>query len=535
MQVHAWLQRLPDRCGIGGEHRQPQRVKDEGDDRREEPEGDERQRDPDRGPEDDGHAAHAVREAAALQVLAQRLLVLALFAVEAFAQSAVPLAERYVKTEHTIAVRDGVELYAAVYSPVDAAADRTYPILMKRTPYSCRPYGPDAMPDRIGPSPVMEEEGYIIEFMTEPLEEDLTLAGPILARLMVSTTGTDADWVVKLIDVYPGVDTERFRPVESSEFRARHGLGYGSLIGYTGRHGYEKCLGDVVDAVAAADVDDHLNFDAFLRFLRTDPRFYAESPEELLKENAVVLKRMDGKLPELFATLPRTPYGIRAIPDYLAPRMTTAYYRPPAGDGSTAGFYYINTSRLDSRPLYEVPALAFHEAVPGHHLQNALALELGDVPEFRRHAGFTAFGEGWALYAERLGLEVGFYDDPYTDFGRLSYEMWRALRLVVDTGIHWKGWGRQKAIDFMAENSALALHNIEAEVDRYISWPGQALGYKMGEIAIRELRARSEERLGEAFDIRAFHDVVLGSGEVPLDVLEENVQRWVAGVLERDG
>jgi uncharacterized protein (DUF885 family) len=268
-------------------------------------------------------------------------------------------------------------------------------------------------------------------------------------------------------------------------------------------------------------------FAGFLAFLRTDPQFYATSAEELLEKNAVVLKRMDGQLPRLFRTLPRTPYGIRPIPDYMAPKMTTAYYRPPAGDGSTAGYYYINTYDLKSRPLYEVQALSFHEAVPGHHLQNAIAMELGDVPQFRRFAGFTAFGEGWGLYAERLGLEVGFYDDPYANFGRLSYEMWRALRLAVDTGIHWKGWSRQQAIDFMAENSALALHNIVAEVDRYISWPGQALGYKMGELAIRDLRAQAERELGAAFDIRAFHDVVLGSGEVPLDVLESNVVRWI--------
>lgn len=275
-------------------------------------------------------------------------------------------------------------------------------------------------------------------------------------------------------------------------------------------------------------------FAEFLEFLRTDPQFYAETEQDLLEAYSFVLKRMDGELPRLFGTLPRTPYGLRPIPAYMAPKMTTAYYRPPAGDGSTAGFYYVNTYDLKSRPLYEVEALSFHEAVPRHHLQNAIAMELGEVPQFRRFAGFTAFGEGWGLYAERLGLEVGFYTDPYSNFGRLSYEMWRALRLAVDTGIHWKGWSRQQAIDFMAENSALALHNIVAEVDRYISWPGQALGYKMGELAIRDLRAQAERRLGDAFDVRAFHDVVLGSGEVPLDVLSENVERWIASRVATD-
>jgi uncharacterized protein (DUF885 family) len=269
-------------------------------------------------------------------------------------------------------------------------------------------------------------------------------------------------------------------------------------------------------------------FAEFLHFLRTDPRFYAETPEQLMKEVAHVLKRMDGELPRLFGRLPRMPYGIREVPAYVAPRTTTAYYTGPAGDGTRAGFYWVNTYDLPSRPLYEVEALSLHEAVPGHHLQIALQQELEGLPMFRRFAGFTVFSEGWALYAERLGLEVGFYQDPYSDFGRLTYEMWRACRLVVDTGLHHLGWTRQQAIDFMAANTALALHNVTTEVDRYISWPGQALAYKIGELRIRELRARAEAELGTAFDLRAFHDVVLGSGAVPLDVLERNVTAWIA-------
>jgi uncharacterized protein (DUF885 family) len=275
------------------------------------------------------------------------------------------------------------------------------------------------------------------------------------------------------------------------------------------------------------------DFAGFLEELRTNPRFYADTPEELLMRSALVLKRMDGKLPELFHRLPRTPYGIRAIPEYAAPRMTTAYYSGAPRDGSRAGYYYINTHDLASRPLYEIQALSFHEAVPGHHLQRAIQLELQEVPEYRRGAGFTAYVEGWALYAERLGLEVGFYEDPYDDFGRLSYEMWRALRLVVDTGIHAFGWSRQRAIDFMAENSGLSLANITAEVDRYISWPGQALAYKMGEIVIRDLRAEAESRLGDAFDLRAFNDAVLATGPVPLAALETAVRRWMDEVEER--
>lgn len=268
-------------------------------------------------------------------------------------------------------------------------------------------------------------------------------------------------------------------------------------------------------------------FAAFIDHLRTDPKFYATTPEQLLKEVTFVLKKMDGELPRLFKTLPRTPYGIREVPAYLAPKTTTAYYQPPAGDGSQAGFYYVNTFNLKSRPLYEIEALSLHEAVPGHHLQIALQQELTGLPHFRRFASFTAFVEGWGLYAERLGQEVGFYQDPYRDFGRLTYEMWRACRLVVDSGMHYLGWTREQAIRFMADNTALSLHNITAEVDRYIAWPGQALAYKIGELKIRELRQFAERELAERFDVRDFHEVVLGSGAVPLPVLEENVQIYV--------
>jgi uncharacterized protein (DUF885 family) len=268
-------------------------------------------------------------------------------------------------------------------------------------------------------------------------------------------------------------------------------------------------------------------FKKFTEYLRSDPSFYADNPETLLKETALVLKRIDGELPRLFKTLPRLPYGIRPIPDFSAPGNTTAYYMPGSGDGTRAGTYFVNTYDLKSRPFYEIEALSLHEAVPGHHLQIALQQELVDLPNFRRFSGCTAFIEGWALYSERLGLEMGFYKDATSDFGRLSYEMWRACRLVVDTGMHALGWSRQQAIHFMLENTSSTELNIINEVDRYIAWPGQALAYKIGELKIRALRAFAEQQLGRQFNLREFHDVILLAGAIPLDVLELRLQDWV--------
>jgi uncharacterized protein (DUF885 family) len=274
-------------------------------------------------------------------------------------------------------------------------------------------------------------------------------------------------------------------------------------------------------------------FPEFIQFLRTDPRFYVSTPDELLSRTALVLKRMDGELPKLFGRLPRMSYGIRTIPEFIAPRTTTAYYSRPGGDGTRAGFYWVNTYDLPSRPTYEIEALSFHEAVPGHHLQIALQQEMEGMPNFRRFSSTTAFAEGWGLYSERLGYEVGFYTDPYSRFGQLTYDMWRACRLVVDTGMHWKGWTRQQAIDYMAANSALTVLNITNEVDRYIAWPGQALAYKTGQMKISELRAEAQAALGPRFDVRRFHDVVLGSGSIPLTVLEGNVRAWIAAEQAR--
>ena len=270
------------------------------------------------------------------------------------------------------------------------------------------------------------------------------------------------------------------------------------------------------------------SFQDFLTFLRTDSRFYAETPEELLKDAAHIAKEMDGKLPSLFGKLPRLPYGIQPVPDHLAPKYTGGRYIGAPLGGTQPGYYWVNTYALESRPLYVLPSLTLHEAVPGHHLQNALRQELEGLPDFRRFSSNSAYGEGWGLYSEYLGVEAGMYKTPYEDFGRLTYEMWRACRLVVDTGMHAFGWTRQEAMDFMVQNTALSLHEIRTETDRYISWPGQALAYKIGELKIKELRARAEEALGERFDVRSFHDVVLANGAVPLAVLEGQVDAWIA-------
>ncbi len=274
------------------------------------------------------------------------------------------------------------------------------------------------------------------------------------------------------------------------------------------------------------------DFAAFTNFLRTDPQFYFDRPEELLAAYRDIAKRADAELVKLFGTLPRLPYGVVPVPSYAEKSQTTAYYQPGSLEAGRPGSFFANTYDLTSRPKWEMEALTLHEAVPGHHLQIAIGQELEEQPWFRRFGGYTAYVEGWGLYSESLGETMGFYQDPYAKFGQLTYEMWRAIRLVVDTGMHHLGWSRQQAIDYFKANTGKAEHDIVVEVDRYIVWPGQALAYKIGELKLKELRAYAEQQLGERFDIRAFHDQVLGSGALPLGVLETHIREWVAKQAE---
>jgi uncharacterized protein (DUF885 family) len=271
----------------------------------------------------------------------------------------------------------------------------------------------------------------------------------------------------------------------------------------------------------------------FIQTLRTDPKFYPTSAEGLLKEASYIAKKIDGKLPLLFGKLPRQPYGVIPVPDFLAPSYTGGRYSGASITSTRSGSYWVNTYNLNSRTLYTLEALTLHEAVPGHHLQNALTQELTHLPKFRQNLYINAFGEGWGLYSEYLGTELGLYKDPYSRFGRLTYEMWRACRLVIDVGIHEKNWTREQAVSYLADNTALSLHEVNTEINRYICWAGQALAYKMGEIKIKELRKRAENQLKDKFDVRVFHDLVLSQGTVTLSILDKMVDRYIAAELKK--
>ncbi len=320
------------------------------------------------------------------------------------------------------------------------------------------------------------------------------------------------------------------------EFYAFQIKRYTTILGTTSNEIHEigltevaRIRGEMLQIIDELEFDG--DFDDFTEFLRTDPQFYATTAEQLLKETAYTAKRIDYVMPGFFGLLPRQSYGVVPVPDEIAPNYTTgAYFGAPPG-GDHGGIYYVNTYALDQRPLFEIPSLTLHEAVPGHHHQAALSAEMEGVPEFRKNLYFSAFGEGWGLYSEKLGVEMGIYRTPYEHFGRLSYEMWRACRLVIDTGIHAKGWTRQQAIDYFSANTALSEQNIRSEVDRYIAWPGQALAYKLGELRIWAMRRDAESLLGDQFDLREFHDVLLGNGALPIAMLESIVERWIDDTL----
>ncbi len=392
---------------------------------------------------------------------------------------------------------------------------------------------------------------YYVPFRERPADDPLAKRAasvihegiiPALQRLAAFVEGTYIPACRETIaarDGFGGADFYAFRlenfttlPLTAQEI---HDLGLGEVV---------RIRGEMMETIARSDfkpakpLKGDALFGAFLEYLRTDPRFYYTESEPMMRDYGHITKQMDAVLPTLFGRLPRLPYGVRAMPDYIAQSAPTAYYYRGSVENGVSGTFIVNTSQLSQRPRYEMKALAFHEAVPGHHLQIALSQELAEsgLHRWRELVGYTVFVEGWGLYSERLGLEVGgpegatrgFYEDPYDDFGRLSYEMWRALRLVVDTGVHALGWPRQRAIDFMLRNSALSRKNVENEVDRYISWPGQAVAYKIGELRIRALRVAAEKALGDDFDIRGFHDTVLEVGAIPLAVLGRRVNAWLA-------
>ena len=364
------------------------------------------------------------------------------------------------------------------------------------------------------------EQGRLSEELKAVLKNDVFLAYENLFMFFTEHYLPNCRETIACADFPNGNDYYQYliKSYTTTELKAReiHNIGLKEV---------QRIKDEMKEVIKRADFEG--SFDEFLTFLKSDSRFYFETEDELLDAYRVICKKADAQLPRFFGRLPRLTYGVKAIPEYQAPASPTAYYYSGSQKAGRPGYFMANTHKLETRPKYEMEALSIHEAVPGHHLQISLAQELEDIPMFRRHGGYTAFIEGWGLYSEKLAEEMGFYDDPYSKFGQLTYEMWRACRLVVDTGMHAFGWTREQAIEYMSKNTAKTGNDIQVEIDRYIAWPGQALAYKIGELKILELRNRAEKKLGARFNIRDFHDVVLGDGAVPLDVLEMHINQYI--------
>ena len=364
------------------------------------------------------------------------------------------------------------------------------------------------------------EQGRLSEELKAVLKNDVFLAYENLFMFFTEHYLPNCRETIACADFPNGNDYYQYliKSYTTTELKAReiHNIGLKEV---------QRIKDEMKEVIKRADFEG--SFDEFLTFLKSDSRFYFETEDELLDAYRVICKKADAQLPRFFGRLPRLTYGVKAIPEYQAPASPTAYYYSGSQKAGRPGYFMANTHKLETRPKYEMEALSIHEAVPGHHLQISLAQELEDIPMFRRYGGYTAFIEGWGLYSEKLAEEMGFYDDPYSKFGQLTYEMWRACRLVVDTGMHAFGWTREQAIEYMSKNTAKTGNDIQVEIDRYIAWPGQALAYKIGELKILELRNRAEKELGARFNIRDFHDVVLGDGAVPLDVLEMHINQYI--------
>jgi uncharacterized protein (DUF885 family) len=366
-----------------------------------------------------------------------------------------------------------------------------------------------------------EQKRFYQKEAQQALDQSFTLAFRKLHQFLSGPYKKHARESVGVYDIPDGKDyyeQQIKRYVTTNDFTAEQ-------IHQVGLSEVARIRAEMNDLIQTLEFDG--TFEDFVNFLRTDPRFYANTSEDLIKEASYIAKRIDLVMPGYFKRLPRQPYGVEPVPEEIAPNYTTAAYWNASIGADKGGIYVVNTYNLSQRPLYELTALTLHEAVPGHHHQIALSQELENVPPFRRTLYISAFGEGWGLYSEKLGVEMGMYRNEYEHFGRLSYEMWRACRLVIDTGIHAKGWSRQQGLDYLANNTSLSLANVRAEVDRYISWPAQALSYKMGELKIWELRRLAEKELGQQFDIRQFHDVILKNGAVPLVTLEKQVKDYL--------